>query len=816
MRGRMVAIGLALCMVAVCGAGSTASAGSGGPSPEPPIPGLLTGHIEPDPLQVALEADLESFIGQDFDKMVDDGCVGALDNYWAGVHYDDVLRQVFDNLSDIDRQMARTKLITAGVIAARGTQAIAETYLFVTGASAGKALTQALGNLLTKLQAGTSAAERATDSFKAVKAGLDAIIAGVKDWAQWFALPSNWHLSSTSWSDRFSAFLNFVGTAKATLSLLAEGSTLEKFLSLPEVGTVRRALSIFKAGYDSYQDLQKYKKDHKGEMDEFLDAWLQYTTLLRQLQGAVQAMRDGVTACKPVPQPTLSSIPAGGLTQSRCAPMSGPHTVSLGKDITFSAGDKNDDACYGGVSWTWPAMTGLALEKPCAATSHTCTYRAMTPTGGYVVGCINGGSGFGGWVSCDYYVVLPVNASVVQGWVTNADGSPVAGVLVRVSGTGETHSSGEAITGPDGYFATSVLVGTYAVDPIGVANISPESTSASVGEGDVATAKFFEQSGTDVTLTFDQPRVSADGLSIVDGTVTTKTWGTYGSSQDISQGNVQVQLRAMPSLPAQDATTDAPLATICQAGGGRLWPTGGLTAPIGDPIPITTDATGQYKFAITVGTRPGTWQLRAWAFNTNDQLALDPAHASTTASVDFTKLATGSLSEPSFVSELRELVRTGAAGGALAGDLVNPGALAPLLGQLSSERGPDYTGLEGLAFALVNGKDGQAVLVYPSDQPPPIEEKTGAISASARDVNDLVWSPGEWDSSKVPQKDSDYLNALLDKSFKFAVPTFEQWKTGSRVLGWKTVKGNVATVASTNFQYFGWAYPGINNSAACY
>ena len=125
--------------------------------------------------------------------------------------------------------------------------------------------------------------------------------------------------------------------------------------------------------------------------------------------------------------------------------MSGPHKVDVGQEITFSAGPPVPEACYGSATWTWPGMgdappmPGLSLKHPCAETASSCTYVGAYASGTFVVGCLDGHSGFGPWVSCDYYVVLPPGTGVIEGYVTDLDGSPLSGIAIQAHGTGGTH-----------------------------------------------------------------------------------------------------------------------------------------------------------------------------------------------------------------------------------------------------------------------------------------------------------------------------------------------------------------------------------------
>jgi hypothetical protein len=789
--------------------------------PEP----AADGHVQRDQLQILLEADLQSFLTQDYDKMVDEGCVGALTQYFNAAHYDDLLERVYDNLADIGAGMTQGDFVTAGLISTRIGQAAADLYLFAAGApTAITSLGKVLENVKNLVRANSGSAE----DLKNVKAAIDLAIADAKDISQYKSFSISYQPSKgVTGSDRFSAALNLLGSIKALLAFFKPGGLLgnvEKVLSSAEVGALRRFLSAGKTLWDVISDIKQWQKDHKSLDDAFQAAWFLYTTLLQTLQGAVKDMRSAVDACKPAPQTGPGQIPSGGLTQSRCGAMGGPHWVEVGKEITFSAGPPIPEACHGAAGWTWPGMgdtvqmTGLTLKRPCAANSGSCTYVGAYATGTFQVGCINGNSGFGPWVSCDYYVVVPAGTGVIEGYVKDLDGSPVAGIAVVAHGTGGTHASGLGVSTASGYFLIPVLEGTYALEPIGTGNIVPDAVTVGVPRDGTGRADFTQQTGTDLQLSLDKTSVAADGFSVLNGTLTTKTYGLYGSDVPIIAGNAQVQLSAMPGDAPTSAVTTGPLATICQTGGSRLWPGGNIAAPVASPVDVTTGPDGQYSFSVTVGTKPGTWKLNAWALNADDVPAVDKDHAAKTVSVEFTPISSGALSSMRFVNALRETID---AGGSIGGQLANQGSapndIAALLGQAAASKGPDRGLLGGLAFAAITGKDGGAFLIYPTDDPPPIDEKTGAVLFSAKDANDLVWSPNEWDTdNKVPAPNNSLSSAVTSHSYPLAVPTFEQWRQGDKVSGWVPVKGNVASISTGLFQWFGWAYPGITTAGACY
>ena len=79
------------------------------------------------------------------------------------------------------------------------------------------------------------------------------------------------------------------------------------------------------------------------------------------------------------------------------------------QNLTAHTGKAHPEACNGGVSWTWSMYQGGSVVGGCTANASSCVLKSGSATGQpgnrYVVACINGGSGFGAWVSCDYYAV---------------------------------------------------------------------------------------------------------------------------------------------------------------------------------------------------------------------------------------------------------------------------------------------------------------------------------------------------------------------------------------------------------------------------
>jgi hypothetical protein len=417
----------------------------------------------------------------------------------------------------------------------------------------------------------------------------------------------------------------------------------------------------------------------------------------------------------------------------------------------------------------------------------------------YGLVCINGANQQGGWVSCDYYAVPGKGVGIIEGYVKDEDGSPVAGVTVDAKGKGGASTT----TGADGYYAMQVQPGSYQIVPSGgphgrtAPDYHPKLNNTSIAAGSSGRADFTLQDGIKLQLHFDKSAVAADGLQVVDGTITT--------TEDGKPVGVGVQLQGMPDESAIKAVTTGPLATVCGAG-ARVWPTGTLQSPDGSYVTVNTDATGHYNLAITVGTSAGVWSLNAWAKNTNGQLSTD-AIAHDTQSITFKKLlGSTALLPKDFYLEF-DKVAPAAAG--LDQISSNSNTMVNTLAQ-SNATDSIATGLGSLAYALVNARDGQSVLVFPADRPPVISP-SGDIVPLKANAGDFVIDPAEWTGVGGVS-----LQSVLEKGKLQRIPSLSEFETGKTVLGWKTVSHNLITLFSPTFQFLGWGYFGVGAAGACY
>ena len=392
--------------------------------------------------------------------------------------------------------------------------------------------------------------------------------------------------------------------------------------------------------------------------------------------------------------------------------------------------------------------------------------------------------------------------------MTDKDGGPVAGAVITAYG----HPGATATSGADGYYEMQVKAGSYNVVPSGGsvkhARYQPATTQATVTNGSIGTASFKLQTGIELQLKFDKAAVPADGLQVVNGTITTTEGGKPAP-------NVGVELEVMPGQTALAAVTRAPRASVC-SGGSRVWPTGTLADPNGYPVSVTTDATGHYKLAITVGTTPGVWRLNAWAKNANGTLSADPSSAAETQSITFEPLRGTPAHLAAFVTQFNSGAKHLPASGfaqisANSNTMVNTLAMA-------TAGDPVGTGLSGLAYALVNGKDGQSVLVFSATHPPVVDRQGEIQPPLAANHDDPVIDPAEWSGLELAANGAivTSLQSVLDAGALPDVPTLAQFDSGAPVLGWKGMPGNVVSIFQPNFEYLGWGYPGIGQPGACY
>src|SRR5579863_5304485 len=184
--------------------------------------------------------------------------------------------------------------------------------------------------------------------------------------------------------------------------------------------------------------------------------------------GATVARAANLNSLGPAPGPCQPGQTGGCTYQSRCAAMSfSPHIVHIGEVIDGSAGPAVDACGPGGVaaiSWNWGPQAGLGNGSgPCLTPLRqppSCRFKATSATSAWQIGCINGGSGFGPWSSCDYYAVIGSNKRAISGRVLTKFGKPLNGVTISIAGP----TSGAVTTNANGdYYADNLDPGNYTV-----------------------------------------------------------------------------------------------------------------------------------------------------------------------------------------------------------------------------------------------------------------------------------------------------------------------------------------------------------------
>lgn len=501
-------------------------------------------------------------------------------------------------------------------------------------------------------------------------------------------------------------------------------------------------------------------------------------------------------------------IPADGDIQSRCEGMHvGSHVVFPGQEVvaTTSAG-----ICGGPPdnTWGWGANQLVGSSKQgCGENGTFCRFKAGPATDAYGIICINGSNQQGPWESCDYYAVAGKGVGVIEGYLRDKDGGPVAGADVKAYGP----TNATATTGADGYYSMQLKPGSYRIVPSGgphgksAPDYVPKYNATTVADGTSGRADFQLQAGIELELHFDQPAVPADGLHVVNGMVTTTEFGK-------PLPNVGVQLEAMPGESYTKAVIGGPRASVCGAG-SRQWPTGTMADPDGDPVSVTTDATGHYALAITVGTTPGRWTLEATAKNADGTLSTDVTSASDTQSIMFTSLLKAKM-PPDFVTEFNLVAQATTAVQQISG------SASPMVNTLAQVTGTAAGGakLGGLAYALVNATDGQSMLVFPADKPPVVDSKGFIPDVLTSNAADQVIDPPEWTGAGLPAKvtNAASLQAVMAGGHLAFLPTLNEFDGAKPVVSWKLIPKNAISVFAQTFQYLGWGYPGIAQPGACY
>lgn len=453
-----------------------------------------------------------------------------------------------------------------------------------------------------------------------------------------------------------------------------------------------------------------------------------------------------------------------------------------------------------GNDWDW---TGVGtVVSGCGYNATSRDFNAAEADGTYANVCIAGSNVQGGWSSCDYYGTPAKGDGVVDGYVTVKSGDAIPAVQITAA---RTHTGG-AVTGSDGFYAIHLKAGSYKIVPSGRPTMKPAPThdpkenDTTVSDDTTGTANFTLHAEIRLKLLFDESSAEANGLTVVNDTITTTEFG-----QPLD--NVAVLLSPMALMTRDEAVTKAPLASVC-SNGTRLWPTSTTNIPSGSDITINTACTGAYLFAASVGTTPGTWSLDARAYNSNEKLSCDATIASQTESITFTRENQTPLN--GFVRQSDDSENqypTLAAAGANASPLVNALALA-------TSKGPSSGRLEGPGYSLVNAPDGQSMLIFPQKDSPIISSK-GRIEPSVGTIGtDLVYDPARW--SYLGAGAEGVADTLGDGAIR-GLSTLKEFDAGTMTIGWNLKSHRTITsFNTTTFEYLGYGYRDIAEPGACY
>jgi hypothetical protein len=485
------------------------------------------------------------------------------------------------------------------------------------------------------------------------------------------------------------------------------------------------------------------------------------------------------------------NIPGGGTVELFTHPgkhgvfrLTGPEPLQTSRSVACG-----EEACvYNHLDWS---VMGGDVISGCGTNTTSCDVK-VEPRGTSWAGVINRQNNDAPLIFLLWNSDQP--GGTISGYVQDEDHQGVPGASVTATGPSGGTSAVQAGTG---FYAIDVKAGDYKVVPSGVprgagdAKYKPSSTSVSVPDGENARADFTLDTGMKVKLKLAQSSVPADGMTIVSGTLTVTEYGK-------PVPDAHVLLEPQPSMSYNAAVTTGARVAICNSQ-VRIWPIGALSMPSGRSIDVAMDQNGTYDFTLAVGTVPGPWELRAVALNNWSGEVSSDATDYQTLDVK----APGTVGYQGFFAALSALKGASASSeaGKVLATLVDN---APSIAQVLSELGSSGNELGGLAVSLVEATSGgPAVLVYDDSSPPTVESNGDVVGGD----HTWVLSPGQWKGSGV-------LSTAMQSGKLYRAPTYEEWASGTRVLGWSLTK-NQASLSSTNFEYNGWAYPTFT-AGACY
>ena len=527
-------------------------------------------------------------------------------------------------------------------------------------------------------------------------------------------------------------------------------------------------------------------------------------TVCRPRNGRILMVAGLCVAIIAVPSSAVAAAPAPGAKTYGPMPaliVSGlgsvqvsPHIARVGQTIV---------AAFKPAAAEWKPVWSVPGCKPKVL---TCRFKAGAASGWTVVTAqITNGSGPA--ESQDAYAVVPKGTSVIQGFTLDKTGAAVPNARIDVTGVSGTKLAPVYVTtGSNGFYDLFVKPGNYHVVPSGglghlLPRYYPASVDRTVGANSNARADFVLQDALKVTLRLNHLSVPADGYQIVQGTIST----TYAGKPD---PNVSLSLWPKSSETPTDAVTSGTRATVCDAGGNRIWPTGAIASPDGLAPTVTTDAHGHYAFTLTLGTVPGPFEITAWAKSNGVLITHDLSSVSAEATVTLTPL--GSAGTAAFVGTLDRFATSSPP--QLASLSNNPDLITQALASLTKAQ-PQQLG--GLAYATVSAGTGPATLIYPAATPPDIAPSSslGSLTSGGKALSGVMLSPNEW--TGITSGGVNLAGAITAGSLQVA-PTFAQWAAGaSGLVGWTLHPDSSAQPYTGQFHYYGYGYPNTV-PGACY
>ena len=186
--------------------------------------------------------------------------------------------------------------------------------------------------------------------------------------------------------------------------------------------------------------------------------------MVAALTVAMLAVTGPVAGATGLSAGSFGPLPSGLPIESRCQGLHvGSHIVFPGQDVVAHTSGGICGGAPKDISWVWDVPQGVSGTRGCAKDGTYCAFKAGAPTNAYVPVCIYGGNVQGAWESCDYYAVAGAGQGVIDGYVTNKDGSPTVGTDIAAYGV---HGATTA-TDANGWFALQVAPGRYTVRPSG-------------------------------------------------------------------------------------------------------------------------------------------------------------------------------------------------------------------------------------------------------------------------------------------------------------------------------------------------------------